>query len=57
MEVKRFLAAMGVGAAAGTAVGMMLPRNKTMRQVGRDISSAAADTVTRAMDTVERKMQ
>ena len=35
MEVKRFLAAMGVGAAAGTAVGMMLPRNKTMRQVGR----------------------
>ena len=57
MEVKRFLTAMGVGAAAGTAVGMMLPRNKTMRQVGRDISSAAADTVTRAMDTVERKMQ
>ena len=57
MEVKQFLTAMGIGAAAGTAVGMMLPRNKTMRQVGRNISSAAADTVTRAVDTVERKMQ
>ena len=57
MEMKRFLTAMGIGAAAGTAMGMMLPRNKTMRKVGREISSAAADTVTRAMDTVERKMQ
>ena len=57
MEVKQFLTAMGIGAAAGTAVGMMLPRNRTMRQVGREISSAAADTVTRAVDTVERKMR
>ena len=57
MEVKTFLTAMGIGAAAGTAVGMMLPRNKTMRQVGRNLSSAAADTVTKAMDTMERNMQ
>lgn len=57
MEVKTFLTAMGIGAAAGTAVGMMMPRNKTMRQVGRNISSAAADSVTRAADAVERKMQ
>ena len=57
MEVKTFLAAMGIGAAAGTAVGMMLPRNRTMRQVGRNISSAAADTVTHAANTIEKKMQ
>ena len=57
MEVKTFFVAMGIGAAAGTAVGMMLPKNKTMRQAGRTISAAAADTVTRAADAVERKMQ
>ena len=57
MEVKQFMTAIGIGAAAGTAVGMMLPRNQTMRKVGRNISSAAADTVTRAADTIEKKMQ
>ena len=57
MEVKTFLTAMGLGAAAGTAVGLMMPRNRTMRQVGRNISTAAADTVTRAADAMERKMQ
>ena len=57
MEVKSFFAAMGIGAAAGTALGMMLPRSRTMRQMGRNISSAAADTMTRAADAVERKMQ
>jgi hypothetical protein len=49
--------AMGLGAAAGTALGMMLPRNKTMERVGRDMTSLAADTVIRAVDTVEKKMQ
>ncbi len=57
MEVKSFFAAMGVGAAAGTALGMMLPRSRTMRQMGRNISSAAADSVTRAVNAAERKMQ
>ncbi len=57
MEAKTFFMAMGLGAAAGTAVGMMMPRNRTMRQLGRNVSSAAADTVTRAVNTVERKMQ
>lgn len=57
MELKHDLIFLGIGAAAGTAVGMMLPRNRTMRQAGRNITAAAADTVTRAMDTVERKMQ
>ena len=57
LEAKTFLMAMGLGAAAGTAVGMMMPRNKTMRQVGRNVSAAAADTVTRAVNTVEKKMQ
>lgn len=57
MEAKTFFMAMGLGAAAGTAVGMMMPRNQTMRQLGRNVSSAAADTVTRAVNTVERKMQ
>lgn len=57
MEVKSFFAAMGVGAAAGTALGMMMPRNRTMRQMGRNISSAAADSVTRAVNAAERKMQ
>ena len=57
MEAKTFFMAMGLGAAAGTAVGMMKPRNRTMRQLGRNASSAAADTVTRAVNTVERKMQ
>ena len=57
MEVKSFFTAMGIGAAAGTALGMMLPRNRTMRQVGRNLSSATADTVSRAANTVEKKMQ
>ena len=57
MEAKTFFMAMGLGAAAGTAAGMMMPRNRTMRQLGRNVSSAAADTVTRAVNTVERKMQ
>ncbi len=57
MEVKTFMMAMGLGAAAGTAVGMMMPRNKTMRQIGKNVSTAAADTVTRAVNTVEKKMQ
>ncbi len=57
MEAKSFFMAMGLGVAAGTAVGMMMPRNKTMRQIGRNVSSAAADTVTRAVNTVEKKMQ
>ena len=57
MEAKTFFMAVGLGAAAGTAVGMMLPKNQTMRQMGRNVTSAAADTVTRAVNTVERKMQ
>ena len=57
MEAKTFFMAMGLGAAAGTAVGMMLPKNRTMRQMGRQMTSAAADTVTRAVNTVEKKLQ
>lgn len=49
--------AMGLGAAAGTAMGMMLPRSAAMRQMGRDVTAAAADTVTRAVNTMEKKMQ
>ncbi len=56
MEVKTFLLAMGAGAAAGTAVGMMLPKNRTMRQAGRNITSAAAEKLSEAADAVERKM-
>jgi hypothetical protein len=43
-------------AAAGTAVGMMLPKNRTMRQAGRNITSAAAEKLSEAADAVERKM-
>jgi hypothetical protein len=57
LETKSFFVAMGLGAAAGTALGMMLPRNRTMEQMGRDMTSRAADTVIRAVDTVEKKMQ
>lgn len=57
MEAKTFFMAMGLGAAAGTAVGMMMPKNRTMRQMGRQVTAAAADTVTRAVNTVEKKMQ
>ncbi len=57
MEAKGFFMAMGLGAAAGTALGMMLPRNKTMGRLGRQAAGAAADTVTRAVNTVERKIQ
>lgn len=57
MEVKTFLVAMGLGAAAGTAVGMMMPRNRTMEKMGRQVTSAAEDAVVRAMDTVEKKLQ
>ena len=49
--------AMGIGAAAGTAVGMMLPKNRTMRQMGQQIAGTAADTVTHAVNAVEKKMQ
>lgn len=57
MEVKTFLAAMGLGAAAGTVVGMMMPKNRTMEKMGRQVTSAAEDAVVRAMDTVEKKLQ
>jgi hypothetical protein len=57
MEAKTFFMAMGLGAAAGTAVGMMMPKNRAMRQMGRQVTSAAADTVTRAVNTMEKKMQ
>ena len=57
MEVKTFFMAMGIGAAAGTAVGMMLPKNRTMRQMGQQIAGTAADTVTHAVNAVEKKMQ
>ena len=57
MEAKTFFMVMGLGAAAGTAIGMMLPKNQTMRQMGKHMTSAAADTVTRAVNSVEKKMQ
>ncbi len=56
MEVKTFLVAMGLGAAAGTAVGMMMPRNRAMQKMGRQVTCAAEDAVVRAMDTVEKKL-
>ena len=56
MEAKTFLVAMGIGAAAGTAMGMMLPRNREMQQLGKQAAHAAANTVTKAVDTMEDKM-
>lgn len=48
--------AMGLGAAAGTVVGMMMPKNRSMEKMGRKVVSAAEDAVESAMDTVERKL-
>ena len=56
MEAKTFFMAMGLGAAAGTAVGMMLPRNREMQHLGRQMTHTAARKVNQAVDTVERKM-
>ncbi len=56
MEAKAFFMAMGLGAAAGTAVGMMLPRNREMQHLGRQMTHTAARKVNQAVDTVERKM-
>ena len=47
---------MGLGAAAGTAVGMMMPKNRAMQKMGRQVTCAAEDAVVRAMDTVEKKL-
>lgn len=56
MEVKTFFVAMGLGAAAGTALGMMLPKNQEMQQTGKKAAHMAAQKVTDAVDTLERKM-
>jgi hypothetical protein len=56
MEVKSFLMAMGLGVAAGTAMGMMLPRNQEMQRLGKQVAHGAAETVTKAVDTMEQKM-
>jgi hypothetical protein len=56
MEVKSFFMAMGLGVAAGTAMGMMLPRNKEMQRLGKQVAHDAAQTVTKAVDTMEQKM-
>lgn len=56
MEVKTFFMAMGLGAAAGTMVGMMMPKNRSMEKMGRRVASAAEDAMECAMDTVERKL-
>jgi hypothetical protein len=56
MEVKSFFMAMGLGVAAGTAMGMMLPRNKEMQRLGKQVAHDAAQTVNKAVDTMEQKM-
>lgn len=56
MEAKSFFMAMGLGVAAGTAVGMMLPRNAMMQQKGRQAAHIAAEKVTDAVDMLEKKM-
>lgn len=56
MEAKTFFMAMGLGAAAGTAIGMMLPKNQQMQQKGKQAAHMAADKVTSAVDKLEQKM-
>lgn len=56
MEAKTFFMAMGIGAAAGTAMGMMLPRNAGMQQKGKQAAHIAARKVTDAVENLERKM-
>ena len=57
MEAKTFFMAMGLGAAAGTAVGMMLPRNREMQHLGRQAAhTAARKPYNQAVDMVEQKM-
>ncbi len=56
MEAKSFFMAMGLGAVAGTAMGMMLPRNQGMQQLGKQAAHNAAEKVTCAVDKLEKKM-
>ena len=56
MEAKTFFMAMGLGAAAGTAVGMMLPRNTEMQQKGKQAAHIAAQKVTDVVDALEEKL-
>lgn len=56
MEAKTFFMAMGLGAAAGTAVGMMLPRNAELQQKGKQAAHIAAQKVTDAVETLEEKL-
>lgn len=56
MEMKSWLLAMGIGAAAGTAMGMMLPKNQEMQQLGKHAAHTAAQKVTKAVDNMEKKM-
>lgn len=56
MEAKTFFMAMGLGAFAGTAVGMMLPKNNMMQQKGKQAAHIAAEKVTDAVDKLEKKM-
>ncbi len=56
MEARKFFMAMGLGAAAGTALGMMLPRNPELQQMGKQAAHIAADKVTDAVDMLERKL-
>lgn len=56
MEVKTFMLAMGMGAAAGTVMGMMLPKNSEMQKLGKNMTHSAAKTVTKAVDNMEKKM-
>lgn len=56
MQVKTFMMAMGLGAAAGTALGMMLPKNRELEQKGKQAAHAAAEKITDMVDAVEKKM-
>lgn len=56
MEAKSFFMAMGIGAAAGTVMGMMLPRNRQLQQIGKQAAHTAAEKATDVIDTMERKM-
>ncbi len=56
MEAKTFFMVMGLGAAAGTVVGMMLPKNQQLQQKGRQAAHIAADMVTDAAEKLEQKL-
>lgn len=56
MEAKTWMVTLGIGAVAGTFMGMMLPKNREMQQLGKHAAHTAAQKVTQAVDNIEKKM-